>query len=115
MKPVRLTLRAEKRLGDISGWTIDKFGVAQADAYEELLLARVKRLACGEAPEGRSCALLVSERTNAGDLRYVRAGRHFVIFVERRDELIVLDFVHGSRDLDAILSSLSRGDKSQNS
>jgi hypothetical protein len=40
------------------------------------------------------------------DLEYYRDGRHFIIYRNTVDGIFVLDFVHGSRDLQAILYDL---------
>jgi plasmid stabilization system protein ParE len=33
------------------------------------------------------------------DLRFARAGNHFVIFVETPDEVLIVDFLHQSADI----------------
>ena len=35
----------------------------------------------------------------AADLRFTRAGQHFVIFVEAPDEVLIVDFLHQSADI----------------
>ncbi len=42
------------------------------------------------------------------DLEYYRQGRHYIIYRNTDDELLVVDFAHGSRNLDAIIQDLSR-------
>ncbi len=105
MKPVRLTRRAEARLTDIAAWTAERFGSRQADRYEAELLERVGALARGEAVT-RSCAALLPEGAPAADLRYLRMRRHYVIFVDRGREVVILDFVHTSRNLEVVLNDL---------
>ena len=105
MKGVRLTRRAEARLSEIAAWTYERFGARQADRYEAELLERVRALARGEVI-ARSCVALLPRDSPATDLQYFRVQRHYVIFVERETETVILDFVHTSRDLEAILSEL---------
>ena len=37
------------------------------------------------------------------DLEYYRQGRHYIIYWNTDDELLVVDFVHGSRNLEGII------------
>ena len=52
----------------------------------------------------RSCAVLVS---GAEDLRFVRAGEHFLVFLDRPDEVIVVDILHSRSDLPRHVAALS--------
>ena len=104
----RLSLQAEQTLEDIIGWTIDQFGIEQAIKYKELLENRLSSLASGKAPHGKPCNLLVSALLDINDLEYYRQGRHYIIYRNTDDELLVVDFVHGSRNLEAILQDLSK-------
>ncbi len=108
MKAIRLTLRAQTRLEEIAGWTLDRFGPAQAEKYEKRLLARLKALAAGRPPHGRPCALPVGSRRNAADLKYLREGGHYIIFRDRQNAVIIIDFIHGARNMENILASLAR-------
>ena len=72
----RLTRRAEDSLTDIARWTIDSFGLRQAEIYQEELLNRCAAILNGEA-YSRSCGVLVDD---ADDLRFVRAGEHYLVF-----------------------------------
>ena len=108
MRTYRLSLQAEQTLEDIIGWTIDQFGIEQAIKYKELLENRLSPLASGKAPYGKSCNLLVSGLLDMNDLEYYRQGRHYIIYRNTDDELLVVDFAHGSRNLDAIIQDLSR-------
>ncbi len=108
MRTYRLSLQAEQTLEDISGWTIDQFGIEQAIKYKELLENRLSSLASGKAPHGKPCNLLVSGLLDMNDLEYYRQGRHYIISRNTDDELLVVDFVHGSRNLEAILQDLSK-------
>ena len=110
MKRVRLTLRAEARLAEIAAWTFDRFGPAQASAYEAELLRRIDALTRAEAVS-RPCAALLPGSAGARDLRYIRAGRHYLIFVERAEAIVILDFVHASRNLEKVLADLARNNR----
>jgi plasmid stabilization system protein ParE len=101
----RLTPRAEEALVEIARWTIDHFGPAQADIYEAELIGRCEALARGDIP-GQDCSALAGE--GAEGLRFIRAGRHFVVYVEIGDEVVVLDVVHGRTDLPRRLNALYR-------
>jgi plasmid stabilization system protein ParE len=91
----RLTRRAEESLVEIARWTIETFGPRQAEIYEAELLARCEAIVTGKA-HSRSCSILVD---GAEDLRYVRAGEHFLVFMERPEEVIVVDVFHSRSDL----------------
>ena len=72
-RSLRLTRRAEASLVEIAKWTIEQFGLKQAEIYENEVLTRCKAILNGQA-HSRSCAVLVDE---AADLRFARAGEHF--------------------------------------
>ena len=74
-RPWRLTPRAEDALAEIALWTIKRFGPAQADAYETEIIGRCEALARGDFA-GQDCAALAE---NGEGLRFIRAGRHFVV------------------------------------
>ncbi len=108
MRTYRLSLQAEQTLEDIIGWTIDQFGIEQVIKYKELLENQLSSLASGKAPHGKPCNLPVSGLLDMNDLEYYRQGRHYIIYRNTDDELLVVDFAHGSRNLDAIIQDLSR-------
>jgi plasmid stabilization system protein ParE len=107
MRSYRLSLQAEQTLENIFSWTIDHFGLDQAVTYKNRLITRLASLALDEVPHGRSCNNLLADKRNVVDLEYYREGRHYIIYRNTTDGIFVLDFVHGSRDLDAILCELS--------
>ena len=41
------------------------------------------------------------------DLRFVRCGQHFVIFIEDAEQVIIVDFLHGRSDLPRRLAALT--------
>jgi toxin ParE1/3/4 len=98
----RLTKKAEDSLVDIARWTIEQFGARQADLYETELVARCEALARGDAVS-RSCAILVDDEM---ELRYARAGEHFVVFLERSAEVLVVDILHSRSDLPRHIAAL---------
>lgn len=104
MKPYRLTPRAVARLTEIAGWTIDSFGIQQALCYEQQLIDRLDALARGELPHGKRCErLLYGVRESVPELLYYREGRHYIIYQDLPGQFIVIDFIHGSRDLEQLL------------
>lgn len=107
MRGYRLSPQAEKTLTEIIGWTIDQFGIDQALEYKDQLITRLISLAEDEIPCGRPCNVLISSQRNANDLEYYRVGRHYIIYRNTPEGIFVLDFVHGSRNLEAILEDLS--------
>ena len=99
----RLTRRAEDSLVEIARWTIETFGPRQADIYEAELLSRCKAIVNGRA-HSRSCSILVDD---AADLRYLRAGEHFLVFLDRPEEVIIVDFLHSRSDLPRHIAALT--------
>tara|TARA_B100001146_G_C16118460_1_gene406883 strand:- start:309 stop:644 length:336 start_codon:yes stop_codon:yes gene_type:complete len=99
----RLTRRAEASLVEIARWTIETFGLRQAERYEAELLDRCEAILNGQA-HSRSCAALVDD---AADLRFIRAGEHFVVFLEQPDELVIVDVLHSRSDLPSHVAALT--------
>jgi len=98
----RLTRRAENSLVDIARWTIQQFGVRQADIYETEVVARCEAIMRGDAVS-QSCSVLIDDEA---DLRYARAGEHFVVFLERSTEVLIVDFLHSRSDLPRHIAAL---------
>ncbi|WP_112309345.1 type II toxin-antitoxin system RelE/ParE family toxin [Pseudogemmobacter bohemicus] len=103
-KPWRLTRAAEAALIDIANWTLETFGPRQAAAYEEDLIARCQEIASGTALS-QECRRLIDPDLPE-NLRFVRAGQHFVIFIEDAAQVIIIDFLHGRSDLPRRLANL---------
>lgn len=40
------------------------------------------------------------------EIYYLQVGKHYVVYRDRADLIVVLDFVHSSRDLPAIVERL---------
>ena len=105
MKPWRLTPQAEDSLVEIFVWTIEKFGERQALAYQGGLIERINRLASGEPPHARPCAVLMSKRpgyqghAGAKALTYFLEGGHYIIMRDTEKLLEVLEFFHQSANI----------------
>ena len=108
MRSYRLSPQAEQTLEEIIGWTIDHFGSDQAIKYKDQLIARLFSLAIDEVPHGRPCNTLLSGKRDVSDLEYYREGRHYIIYRNTADGIFVLDFIHGSRNLEALIEDLSQ-------
>ncbi|MEW9921734.1 type II toxin-antitoxin system RelE/ParE family toxin [Marimonas sp. MJW-29] len=96
-KTFELTPFAKSNLIDIVVWTIQNFGVAQAEKYEAMILARCAGLTDGTTPS-RDCATLEGKPGPSG-LLFARAERHFIIFEENDERIVVLAFLHVASDL----------------
>jgi toxin ParE1/3/4 len=103
-KPWRLTRRAETALIDIARWTVETFGPRQATAYEDDLIATCRGIAEGTTVS-QSCSQLIGPDLPE-DLRFARAGQHFVVFVEDIEQVIIIDFLHSRADLPRRLANL---------
>tara|TARA_R110000850_G_scaffold240887_1_gene365423 strand:+ start:187 stop:522 length:336 start_codon:yes stop_codon:yes gene_type:complete len=98
----RLTRLAEESLTEIARWTIKTFGLRQAEFYEAELLNRCEGILNGQA-HSRSCAILVDD---SDALRFVRAGEHFIVFLDQPDEVVIVDILHSRSDLPRHLAAL---------
>jgi len=103
-KSWRLTRQAEASLIDIARWTHETFGPRQAAAYEDDLIACCVGIAQGTATS-QDCRHLIG-RDLPEDLRFARAGQHFVVFIEYPEQVIIIDFLHGRTDLPRRLAAL---------
>jgi plasmid stabilization system protein ParE len=104
-KTWRLTRAAEASLVDIAEWTLRTFGPRQAAAYEEDLIARCAEIAAGTAPS-QDCRRLIDPNLPE-DLRFARAGQHFIVFVEDAENVTIIDVLHSRSDLPGKLAALS--------
>lgn len=107
MKTVRVTRRARLRLADIFEYSIFHWGPIRAEAYRLQFLDRVRALASGRLPAGRSCAILAPEGHNFADLKYLQVGVHYIIYREMATAIEIIEFVHQSRNLESIVDHLS--------
>ena len=108
MSGFSLTPRAVARLVGIFEWTIERFGLSRAEAYRRDLLHRCTALASGSPPHGRPCEAILGQQAGPVDLYFYREGGHYIIYRKTEDRLVVIDFVHGARDLDSLLNDLER-------
>lgn len=106
-KTVRLTRRARTAFRDIGRWIEEAFGRGQAAHYLALLLEQCKAVAEGHM-FSQSCRALVAGDVPE-DYRFVRAGQHFVVFVETETEIVVIDFIHSRLDLPGKIAELGKG------
>jgi plasmid stabilization system protein ParE len=104
-KPWRLTRAAERSLIDIAIWTVETFGPRQAVAYEDDLISVCRDIAAGTA-QSQDCRRIIDPDLPE-DLRFARAGQHFVVFVENAEQVIIIDFLHSRSDLPRHLANLS--------
>ena len=104
-KPWRLTRSAERSLIDIAIWTVETFGPRQAAAYEDDLISVCRDIAAGTA-QSQDCRRIINPDLPE-DLRFARAGQHFVVFVEDVEQVIIIDFLHSRSDLPRHLANLS--------
>lgn len=102
-RSLRLTRRAEGSLVEIAKWTIEKFGLKQAELYENDVLTRCQAILNGQA-HSRSCAVLIDD---AADLRFDRAGEHLLVFLDQPDEVIIVDILHSRSDLPRHVAALA--------
>jgi len=108
-KPWRLTRAAEASLVEIALWTLETFGPRQAGVYEADLIDRCAAISRGKAP-WQSCSKVIDPRLPEY-LRFTRCGQHLIVFVDEPDQVIIVDFLHGRRDLPARLGDqVRRGD-----
>lgn len=107
MKAFRLSIRAEQSLEDIFIWTIHRLGIDQVIKYKDQLINRLNSIAAGELPHGRSCNVLIANLRDVRDLEYYREGRHYIIYRNNDEALLVVDFVHEVRDLEFLVEELS--------
>ena len=103
-KPWRLTRQASAAFEEIARWTAETFGPRQAAAYEEDLIARCAEIATGTAVT-QDCRRLIDPNLPE-DLRFARAGQHFVVFVEYPEQIIIIDVLHSRSDLPRRLAGL---------
>ena len=104
-RPWRLTRQAETSLLEIALWTIETFGPKQAAAYEDDLIARCREIASGTATT-QGCRQLIDPDLPE-DLRLIRSGQHFIVFIEDAAQVIIVDFLHSRSDLPGKLAALS--------
>lgn len=110
MKRIVLARKAEAQFADILGFTAETWGAMQAEAYEQRLTGRLKRLAAGELPRARSCAALFRnepDESALSALTYYHEGSHYLILRETADTLEVAAILHEGMDLGSHIEELA--------
>jgi toxin ParE1/3/4 len=92
-----LSDRAARSFREIGIYTRDRFGREQMRFYLDGLLMRCQAIAEGTAHH-QSCRAVFADDLRE-DLRFARAGSHYVIFVETEAEVRIVDFLHQSADV----------------
>lgn len=95
MKRVRYARAAVNDISDIWGYTEDRWGYAQAAAYDAKLEQRIRGVATGDV------ASQSAEEFGRG-LRRVLAGRHVVFFHEDAEAVTVLRVLHQRVDISVL-------------
>jgi toxin ParE1/3/4 len=108
-KPWRLTRQASAAFEEIARWTAETFGPHQAAAYEADLIARCSEIAAGTAIT-QDCRRLI-DKDLPEDLRFSRAGQHFIVFIEYPEQIIIIDVLHSRSDLPRRLAGLGPSNK----
>lgn len=92
MKRISYTRAATEDIADIWDYTEDRWGYAQAVAYDAKLEERILGIAAGDV------ASLSAEDVGVG-LRRVLAGRHVVFFREGAETVTVVRVLHQRMDV----------------
>ncbi len=106
MKTLRLTAPARATLQEIIKYTIEVFGVQQAERYQQQLIETAEKLCNSQFPLGRDCSFLLDDDSGTSKLLYVREGMHYLIYTETSEHIVLHDFIHVSRDLPALLNAI---------
>lgn len=104
MKTVVFSPAALARLADISAYSADRFGEAQAEGYA----ARLEALAAGAGPMARPCERLMRGVREASGLTCIHEGAHYVILREKPEALQVVEIFHERMDIEGHLERLMR-------
>ncbi|MCC7410652.1 MAG: type II toxin-antitoxin system RelE/ParE family toxin [Gammaproteobacteria bacterium] len=101
---VRLTAAAEADFEEILGWTVARFGKAQARIYADTVSAALNELAYGPTVVGaRERNDILKGLFTLHVAREGRKGRHFLMFrvvrTPDRDVIEVLRLLHDAMDL----------------
>jgi len=68
---------------------------------------------CGGDVTTQSCRTIIDPDLKE-DLRFARSGQHFIVFIEDKASVIVVDFLHSRNDFPAKLASLAKQQPEQN-
>ena len=92
-----LSERAAQSFRAIGRYTRDRYGREQMRFYLDGLLMRCQAIAEGTAHH-QSCRAIFADDLRE-DLRFARAGSHYVIYLETASEVVIVDFLHQSADI----------------
>lgn len=92
MKPYRLTLVADNDIIKIAAYGIKRFGVVQAERYQQEL-ERIFRLICDFPRMGRTLE-------HHPERRRFYHGRHVIIYSTDKDGILIERILHGAMDID---------------
>lgn len=104
MKDWVLTPQAESSLIDIAAWTVQTFGARQAEIYRDNLIECCEKIT-KDRIVSQSCSILADLQPNE-DLRFTQSGKHYVVYIEKNDLVVVVDFLHSGADLEKHLTRL---------
>lgn len=93
----RISTNAAKSFREIGIYTRKRYGRDQMRFYLGGLLGRCKAIAAGGVHH-QSCRTMFADDLRE-DLRFTRAGEHYVIFIETAQEVLIVDFIHQAADV----------------
>lgn len=96
-KRLRVTPHAAQAFEELARWNLECFGPKQTSAYEEHLILRCLEAVIG-IEVGQDCRELIDPDLYE-DLRFLRAGQHFVLFVQSPEQIVIIDVLHARTDL----------------
>ena len=103
-KPWLLTPDAEEAFLNIGEWTCKTFGSHQAEAYMGELIDTCRRIAAGTAIS-KDCRSMFDPNLPE-DLRFVRCGQHFIVYIDEPESVSILGIMHSRSDLPGKLANL---------
>jgi toxin ParE1/3/4 len=97
MRRYVLSERAKISFREIGLYSRDRYGVEQMRFYLDGLLDRCRAIAAGQVVH-QSCRAVFADDLRE-DLRFARAGQHYVIFLETDTQVQIVDFLHQAADI----------------
>lgn len=104
MPGYRFTPGAAVRLREILVWSIERFGVDRAERYKTDVLGRCEAIAAGHAQVRDGSR--IADHPDADMLGFVRAGEHYIVFLEEPDGIVVIDLLHVRMNVAARIDAL---------
>ena len=99
----RFTPQAERSFHAISEYSKANFGSRRGQKYMSDMLVVCGKIADGEA-HTRACRDIFATNLRA-DLRFARAGSHYIVFTTTPSGPLILDFLHHSASLSSRLET----------